>query len=328
MFFYFFHGSQHNRQGLKGPSFPLPEPPHRLFTGSVTRQQEAAQTLDGNNPAPPEQPAGCGERVAFRGLVTSTINQLQSGTTAGTGIRLGVKATVQRVVILLLAPGTHPEAAHRGLGSVIGDILNNGKAGTTVGAVGERVAVTPVTRRQDFLETVSASGNIRGNQLVFTLFGDALLNLETLITDGCLAGSRDILDVSQGWRQSLQVSQEPVQGEALPLNINLDVPRGIANPTLQMMPRSKLVNEGTKTNPLHHTPNTNFQPQDIRKDRCLLQARRLGDLHYLLHETTFQVDFLSISLFQLATSTARTNQRTALSRKDKITFPAPQSRGY
>ena len=38
-----------------------------------------------------------------------------------------------------------PERAHRGLGAIVGNILDDGKPGSAVGAVGKSVAVTAVS---------------------------------------------------------------------------------------------------------------------------------------------------------------------------------------
>jgi len=270
VFFYLFYGSQHYGEGLGGSSFSLPKKLYRLIIGSIACQKKASQTLYGYNPALPEKSAGSHQRISFGDGLACTIDQLQTGAALWAGIRLGVEAAIQRVVILLLALGTHLEATHCGLGSVIRYVLNYGKAGSTVGAVSEGVEVTSVAGCQHFLEAGGTSGNIGGNELIFTSFGDAFSNLETLVANSRLTGSSDILNTGSRGSQRLQVSQKVVQGNSLTLHFNLYVLRGIAHPTLQIMLTGKLINKGAKADPLYHAPDANFHYGDIIKSSCLL----------------------------------------------------------
>lgn len=45
----------------------------------------------------------------------------------------------------------------------------------------------------------------------------------------------------------------------LTLDLDLYISGGITDPALQVILDGKLVNEWTKTNPLHQTPDTNFK---------------------------------------------------------------------
>ena len=63
----------------------------------------------------------------------------------GTGIRLGVKPAVKRVIELGPAVRAHLEPFHRSQGAVVGNVADNREARTAVGAIDERIAVAAVS---------------------------------------------------------------------------------------------------------------------------------------------------------------------------------------
>jgi hypothetical protein len=123
---------------------------------------------------------------------------------------LGVKTAVHRVIVLTLALRTHLEAAHGGLGTVIGNVLDDGEARATVSAVGKRIAVTPVARRQNLSQTELAGSDVRRDKLILALLGDAVSNLKTGVALRRMAGYRYVLQTSQGRCQSHQLIEESV----------------------------------------------------------------------------------------------------------------------
>jgi hypothetical protein len=119
-----------------------------------------------------------------------------------------MKAAVHRVIVLTLALRTHLEAAHRGLGTVIRNILDDSEARPAVGAVGKWIAVTPVARGQNLSQTGLAGSDVRGDKLILALLGDAVSNLKPTIALRCIAGYRDVLEPGQRRRQRHQLIQE------------------------------------------------------------------------------------------------------------------------
>src|SRR5437764_10955968 len=85
-------------------------------------------------------------------------------TANGAGVGLGMKAPIQWIIVFSMAGRAHWEDAHRCLVTVIRDILDNGEARATVGAVDERIAIAPVRGIEEFLQTVITGGSIRRNE--------------------------------------------------------------------------------------------------------------------------------------------------------------------
>jgi hypothetical protein len=55
-----------------------------------------------------------------------------------------MEAPIGGVMIFLFTRRAHGEDFHSGFRSVIGDVLNDGKAGTTIGAIDEGIATPPI----------------------------------------------------------------------------------------------------------------------------------------------------------------------------------------
>ena len=77
------------------------------------------------------------------------IEKIHMRTTRRTGVRLGMKAPVERVIVFCLACRAHRKDAHSRLVPVIRHILDNRKAWATVGAVDKRIAIAPVQRVEE-----------------------------------------------------------------------------------------------------------------------------------------------------------------------------------
>jgi hypothetical protein len=74
-----------------------------------------------------------------------------------------------------------------------------------------------------------------------------------------MAGYRDVLKASQRRCQSLQLIEESVQSASLPLHLDLDIARGIAYPSLEIVLGRKLVDKRAEANSLHHTAHADAQ---------------------------------------------------------------------
>ena len=70
-------------------------------------------------------------------------------TTDRAGVRLGMKAPVEGVIVFCLACRAHRKDAHSRLVPVIRHILDNRKTWATVGAIDKRIAIAPVRRVEE-----------------------------------------------------------------------------------------------------------------------------------------------------------------------------------
>ncbi|MBA7693702.1 hypothetical protein ES703_102291 [subsurface metagenome] len=146
-----------------------------------------------------------------------------------------MKTPVQRVVVLPLATRAHLEFTHRCLGTIVGNILNDGKSGPAVSAVGKSVTKAAVGGGKNLFFTVGAGGDIGRNQLVVPLAAQALPNPEIAIAPGGGKADFDIFDARHGRGFGLKVFQETVKPGLVPLHLDLHIPRGIAHPAFKVV---------------------------------------------------------------------------------------------
>jgi len=86
----------------------------------VYGEVETAEAFDGQNFALAEQTVGFGDWVA--GLCDFvSVDEGEMRAALAAGVRLGVEAAVERVVVFGLALRAHGEGGHGGLAAVVGD---------------------------------------------------------------------------------------------------------------------------------------------------------------------------------------------------------------
>jgi ABC-type Co2+ transport system permease subunit len=90
-----------------------------------------------------------------------------------------------------LALRAHLKGTHSGIGTVIGNIFYYGETRPTIGAVGERVMVAPVSRVENLLKASLAGGNIWRNQLILAFLSDAVADFEPFVICGGMIGDRN-----------------------------------------------------------------------------------------------------------------------------------------
>src|SRR3990170_5281038 len=86
------------------------------------------------------------------------------GSTGAARIRLRMKSPVPWIMIFPEAFGTHHEACHGSVRTVVGNGPRYGISGAAVRAVDEGIAVSPVVGIKHFPQTVVADRDIRRNQ--------------------------------------------------------------------------------------------------------------------------------------------------------------------
>ena len=159
-------GPHHHRERLALAVLALAKALHRPGVGSVARQVEAAQALHRDDASREQQLDGPGEdRVALlpRAAPCDRIVALlprdpRPAREAGVGLRM--EAAVGGVGVLRRAVGAHLEALHRGRGAVVGKLVDDGEARSAVGAVDERIAVTPIGGVEQLAHAIVARGEI------------------------------------------------------------------------------------------------------------------------------------------------------------------------
>jgi hypothetical protein len=120
---------------------------------------------------------------------------------------------------------------HRGLGAIVWNILDNGKTRATISTVGKGVAETPVSGVENFFAAGLAGGDIWRDQLILAFLGNAMAYLEFPVVSRRMIVDGNSFYASQWWSFLLKVCYEKLQVVSLTLNFNLDIFRGIAYPS-------------------------------------------------------------------------------------------------
>jgi len=276
---------QHHGEGLVRAGFARAQAAHSLRAGGVAGQVVAAQPLDRHDVPGPQQRRRAGDVVlAAREPIGGRVcrgDQAQARPADRAGVRLGVKAAVQRVVVFRLAGRAHGEGAHGGHRPVVGHGFDDGVARPAVGAVGEGVAVAAVGRVQDFRQAVGAGGHVRRDQGCPGV-GGAVADgegRERLAVKGQRC-DRHPVDAGQGRRFRPDRPLEGLQGGGRTLHGDVHAGRGIEHPAGQAVAHGQTVDEGPESHALHHTVDMDVSPL-LRVGRhdcpsCCASCRAIG----------------------------------------------------
>ncbi len=98
----------------------------------------------------------------------------------GTGDRLGVEASIGRILVFPPAVGAHREAGHRRSCAVVGHGAHDGEARAALGAIQERIPVPAVGRVEELAQAVVARCDVCRNRRCIAHMGV-----------GCLPAGRD-----------------------------------------------------------------------------------------------------------------------------------------
>ena len=177
-----------------------------------------------------------------------------------TGVRLGVKAPIQRVVVLRLALRAHDEVPHGGQRAVVGNVGDDSEARAAIGAIGERVTVTAVGRVQQFAQAIGAGGDVGRDELVAPLLRHTVANLEGRGADRRHIGDLDAFYTRQGRRFPLQITHKRRQRGCRAFDLDLHPAGMIKHPAGQTIFVRQAIDEGTETDPLHHAAHADRLP--------------------------------------------------------------------
>jgi hypothetical protein len=155
----------HQSQGFGLPTLAFAQTGHGRAVPGIDQELKASQPLDRHDLPLAQRPRG-----SLQGLLrirqdpAGAVPEFQTWATAGAGDRLGVEATVRRVLIFRPALGAHREAGHGRPLTVVRKRVQDAVARAAQGAVDEGVAVTAIAGIVDFAQAVNARSQIRQDQ--------------------------------------------------------------------------------------------------------------------------------------------------------------------
>jgi hypothetical protein len=214
---------------------------------------KSPDALDGEDP-PLEQGGG---RRAYRiagarhfGAVAS--RQPGARATVRTAVRLRVKAPVERVVVLRLAPVAHPEAGHRGQRPVVGHCSHDREARPAVGAVDERVTVAAVARIEELGEAFLAGRHIGRDERGGLSGPLALRDPESRFAPRLQLLGGHPLNAGQGRRLGRQPLEEPIDSPAVSLHLEQHSSLVVEDVTAEVQGAGQPVDERPEPHSLDH----------------------------------------------------------------------------
>ena len=111
----------------------------------------------------------------FRRIFDGSVEFWSAG---GTRVGLGVEAAVGRILIFLAAGRAEHELPHRCIGTVVGDVDDDGVARSAVGAVGEGIEKAAVGGIEQLFAAVGTGREVGQYIHGFRGIGFAVVNLE------------------------------------------------------------------------------------------------------------------------------------------------------
>src|SRR5262249_42122586 len=116
---------------------------------------ESTQPFEGEDFALTKGFGGLEQRFMPAGYqVPSVVPQFQERTALWAGIRLGVKASVRRVVVLSSASLTHLKHLHTCVVAIVRKGFDDCESRSAVGTVGKRIKIAPIAWIKDLIDTV------------------------------------------------------------------------------------------------------------------------------------------------------------------------------
>jgi hypothetical protein len=159
-------------------------------------------------------------RVIARNLVTGIIQQANAWTALRASIRLGMETPIGGVMEFARAIAAHLKMAHGRALAIVGNILDDGKSGTAIGAVDERIAIAPIRRIEKLFETIVTGRRVRRDQYTPLLFAAAADDAESLFALCWDDPAIHILYARERRRLLAQMREKTLQGWRLPLQLD------------------------------------------------------------------------------------------------------------
>jgi len=130
-----------------------------------------------------------------------------------------VKTTVRRVIVFTTTVVAHFKRLHGGVRTIIGEGFDNGKTGTAIRAVGERIEIPSIGRIEDFTQTVIAYGDIGQDESRLLTTQLTLTDDKSLKPHRVKKAGLQSLDRRTGGLFRLQAQKKMFQREPCPLDL-------------------------------------------------------------------------------------------------------------
>src|SRR5262245_36250826 len=114
-----------------------------------------------------------------------------------TGDRLGVKASIARVVVFACALLAQWEVPHRRVRPIVGQLLNNAETRATLCAIQERIAIAAISRVEELAQTLVTGSEVRHDPRGPRAVWCALPDLELGVACGFEIGRFDAVDAAK-----------------------------------------------------------------------------------------------------------------------------------
>ena len=161
-----------------------------------------------------------------------------------------MEAPVHGVLVLGPAVGTEGKTGHGGVGPVVGQGVDQGVAGSALGAVGEGVAVPAVARGLHLGQAIRAD-EVVGRQVDVRLAaGAAFKDAEAGHAFRLGWDVADQLRPGQGWGLGDQIPGEGVETGLVAFGMDLHPAGDVLHPAVQAQTEGKPVDEGPEADPL------------------------------------------------------------------------------
>ena len=271
----------HHREGLGRTMLAAAQLGDGGLVRGIAHQMETADALHRQDGAVVEQSPGADDRRAHESGGTlrdggpAALLQPQPRTAVETADRLRVMTPVARVRVLCGARRTHGELPHRGVRTVVGDVLDDGQPRPAVDARDEGVTEAPVARIVHLRQALRTRGHVRRQQRAGAVDPPRRENAETgfAIPDGQVA-----LHVRQdaGQRRGVvkHLRDEGVDLRRLPLDLDEHFAIVVAAEPADAMPGGDGGDVRAEPHALDHAAQQVFAP-DFGHDASLTVGARL-----------------------------------------------------
>src|SRR5262245_36439575 len=166
-----------------------------------------------------------------------------------------MESSVERVLVLGAAPVAHDKFAHRRSRAIVCNVLDDREEGATVGAVDERITVTPIVRVEKFSQAFIASCDVRRNRYDLLDCHTALDNTKVAVVGRKqIAAAFNRFDECERRRAGSQVANELFNRLSLAFHLYHNARRIIEHPASQDTPTGKRVDIRPKPHTLHDPP--------------------------------------------------------------------------